>query len=147
MGIDTGDVRRLINETLRPLGLWSSDAEELLVLTAATESNMGENLYQIGGGPALGIFQMEPSTESDIWGNYIRFNSDLYQRFKNVARGLSGNLVYQIMMARVYYLRDAKPIPSKDHMMDQARYYKRVWNTYLGKATAEVAYAKYMRFK
>jgi len=73
-------LRELISRVLEQLDLYSRDAVELLMLTAAAESNLGEYLRQVGRGPALGIFQMEPSTETDIWYNYLRYRSELALR-------------------------------------------------------------------
>ena len=42
---------------LTHLGLYSLDAEKLLMGTAATESEF-QHFRQIGGGPARGMFQM-----------------------------------------------------------------------------------------
>ena len=51
--------------------LVSQEAENLLMGTAAQESALGEYIRQLGNGPALGIFQMEPETFDDIVRNYL----------------------------------------------------------------------------
>jgi hypothetical protein len=51
----------LIRPVLDSLQMYSKDAEELLVFTCAAESNGGTYLHQVKG-PALGIYQCEPST-------------------------------------------------------------------------------------
>lgn len=146
MGIRPKDLRRLIQNTLEPIGWWTQDVEELLILTAAAESNMGEYLYQAPG-PARGIFQMEPATEKDIWENYLKFKPYITAHFEGVQRDLAGNLIYQIMIARVHYMRDKGSIPKAEQPMEIAKYYKRVWNTIAGKGSAEVAYAKYLKYQ
>lgn len=60
--MDKAQLRGLITHVLKKYDLYSVDAVELLMLTAATESNLGYYLKQVGGGPALGIFQCEPNT-------------------------------------------------------------------------------------
>ncbi len=60
--MDKTQLRELIQVVLKEYDLYSRDAEELLMLTAATESNLGYYIKQKGGGPALGIFQCEPDT-------------------------------------------------------------------------------------
>jgi len=54
--------REIIAPALRHIGMWSGAAENLLLGTAAVESRMGTYLRQVGGGPALGIWQVEPVT-------------------------------------------------------------------------------------
>ena len=55
-------LREMIQFVLMKYDLYSRNAEELLMLTAACESNLGHYFKQLGGGPALGIFQVEPAT-------------------------------------------------------------------------------------
>jgi hypothetical protein len=76
-GIDPTQLRvRVIRPALSRIDLWSAAAEDLLLGTAAVESGCGRYLVQVGGGPALGIFQMEPATHDDLWENYLRFKFD-----------------------------------------------------------------------
>lgn len=60
--MDKKQLRELVTHVLKKYDLYSADAVELLMLTAATESNLGCYIKQVGGGPALGIFQCEPNT-------------------------------------------------------------------------------------
>lgn len=60
--MDKAQLRELITHVLKKYDLYSVDAVELLMLTAATEGNLGYYIRQVGGGPALGIFQCEPNT-------------------------------------------------------------------------------------
>lgn len=53
-------------------GKCTFDVVELLLLTCAAESAMGKYIMQVGG-PARGIFQMEPNTEKDIWENWLKY--------------------------------------------------------------------------
>lgn len=67
----------IIRPALRHLTLWSEGAEDLLLGTAAVESRCGRYLRQLGGGPALGIWQVEPRTHTDLWDNYLRHRKPL----------------------------------------------------------------------
>lgn len=60
--MDKAQLRELITHVLKKYDLHSDNAVELLMLTAAVESNLGHYIKQVGGGPALGIFQCEPAT-------------------------------------------------------------------------------------
>ena len=136
--INKSQVKELIELVLEGLGLMSDDAVALLLGTAAQESRMGTYIKQVGGGPALGIFQMEPATEKDIWVNYLAYKSDLAEKVQEVT-GVHGpsahlycNLSYQIAMARIHYLRVPQVLPNRDDVKGLASYWKNYYNTYLG---------------
>ena len=147
MSISKHDVRNLIEETLREANLFSREAVELLMLTAAAESQMGTYLKQRGGGPALGIFQMEPTTHDDIWDNFIQFRPKISEYLTGGlgwygdSKELVWNLKYAIIMARVHYLRVPVSIPRD--IDDMAAYWKKYYNTKLGKGTIEKAITAY----
>lgn len=145
----SNELRNLIEEVLRQLATLPSypsinrkEAVELLMGTCAQESHLGKYRKQIGGGPALGIYQMEPATFDDIVENYLTFNPSLKSKIMEVSgvRGLkAGDLVnndkLSTCMARVHYLRVKEAIPSS--LEGQARYWKKYYNTPLGAGTEE----------
>jgi hypothetical protein len=49
----------------------------LLLGTALTESGDMHYLHQLGNGPALGVYQMEPTTHEDIYDNYLKYKKEL----------------------------------------------------------------------
>jgi hypothetical protein len=148
LSIDKDQLRELIREVLTEVGLHSDSAEELLMMTAATESHLGKYIQQVGG-PAAGIFQMEPTTEQDIWDNYLEYNNELTNRILTTIGGglskfeLRANLTYQIIMARIHYLRVKDQLPSHTDVGAMASYYKQHYNTYKGKATIDKAIESY----
>lgn len=144
----SSDLRRIIQSVLKPIGLYSADAEELLVLTAAVESKGGKYLYQIKG-PARGIFQMEPRTEQCIIDNYLRYKEELDDKVKQYITGkndLVTNLAYQIIMARIHYLRVPAPLPDRNDVEAMAKYWKQYYNTPKGKGTVEKAIGEYYEY-
>lgn len=143
-------LRELIEHVLRDIDMYSESAVELLMLTAAVESNLGEYIKQKGGGPALGIFQMEPDTEDDIWFSYLYYR-DAKQRIveKYDSAGefdLWANLGYQIVLCRFHYYRVPEPLPAADDIRGLAFYWKRYYNTRKGKGTVKKAIAKYEKY-
>jgi len=145
-------LRQLIEEVLIELRLNSTNAVELLMLTAAQESHLGHYLMQVNNGPAKGIFQMEPATEKDIWENYLAYKEDLRKSVHSLMGAanfdhlqLKGNLLYQIAMARIHYLRVYEKLPNHLDVMAMARYWKKYYNTYLGKGRVEDAMYNYRR--
>ena len=66
IGIDSDDLRlRVIRPTLAALDLGGEEVEALLLGTAAQESGCGRKLAQEGG-PALGVWQIEPNTQAAL---------------------------------------------------------------------------------
>lgn len=156
MSIDADQLRHhVVRPTLKRLGLWSKSAENLLMGTAAQESLLGQYLHQLGGGPAKGIFQMEPATHDDIWANYLRYKPDLAREIRRIAGVLDGknppadlmvgNLYYAAAMARVHYLRRPEVLPAADNPVDLGEYWKEHYNTYLGRGTVQEFVHNYRR--
>lgn len=153
MAIDRTQLRSLIDATLSRMDLRSPAAIDLLMGTAAQESRLGTYIRQVGGGPALGIFQMEPATERDIWSSYLRGRLHLSDRVWVVtgvdgpnASQLEGNLLYQIAMCRIHYLRVPSPLPEASDIGGLAAYWKQHYNTRLGAGTEEEFVASYRRY-
>jgi len=96
--MDKTQLRELIQVVLKEYDLYSRDAEELLMLTAAVESNLGYYIKQVGGGPALGIFQCEPDTldwvkkQTEIMSDkkYIKFEVLCFKNKKSASAILLG---------------------------------------------------------
>lgn len=130
------------------------EARFLLLCTAAIESECGHYIKQVGG-PALGIWQMEPDTHDDIWQNCDALNDKtsfefLIDEFSLKCQNFSeaGNFeddlmlspLYACAMARLKYSMDSKALPAYNGGTDLDidmfyRYYKRVYNTELGAST------------
>jgi hypothetical protein len=118
-------------------------ATELLMGTAMQESHL-EYIHQLGAGPALGPFQMEPATHNDLWANYIGFHADYSRIVAGLAASgmdrlaqLEGNLYYAAAMCRMHYMRVPEPLPAAGNLGAQAAYYKKWYNTPLGAATVD----------
>jgi len=142
--IHTKQLQELIKEVLEKMDMYSKDAEYLLIGTCAQESRMGTFLKQVGGGPALGIFQMEPATERDVWENFLSYKRTISDKIDAVCgadaldRGaLRWDLAYQIIMARLQYYRRPEPLPSHTDVKAMGEYWKQWYNTPLGHGTVE----------
>ncbi len=148
MSIDKTQLKELIIEpVLGHLDLYSESAVQLLLGTAAAESNMGDYIKQVGGGPALGIYQMEPSTNQDVHDNYLSYRIGLKGKVNRLAfredeslgmfqaDEMIGNLYYATAMARIHYLRVPEALPEADDLDGLAHYWKKYYNTDFGKGT------------
>lgn len=137
----------MVRPTLEFIELYSDAAENLIIGTGLAES-AGEYLKQLGGGPALGLFQMEPATHDDIWDNWLEYKphlSSLILQLETeaaITRGaleMIGNLYYATAMCRCHYRRVSEPFPDSRDAQGLARYWKEHYNTFRGAGSAEKA--------
>jgi hypothetical protein len=150
----------VINPVTKLIGAYKPSATALLLGTAATETHFGKWLHQGGGGPARGIFQIEtnnPNSGHDlimkwldnpkrkhlfdrIWGlrsNYSLITTD---------QELTFNLAYQVAIARCLYLSIPRPLPKPHDVKGMAIYWKKYYNSPLGKGTEQQFIDDYNRF-
>lgn len=144
MAYDCDQFRDLIRRTLASVdvGLLSDSAVNLLMLTAAAESGFGTYLRQVGGGPALGAFQVEPFTFRDIQ----KRREDKYPILNCDAENLEWDLRLSIIVARLKYRDDPLPLPRRDDLTGLSTYWKRVYNTSVGAGTVEKALQAWARY-
>lgn len=126
---------------LKHIGLHSPAAEELVLGTAIQESRL-QYLKQLGAGPALGLFQMEPNTYNDIWHNYLVYRQELAVKVTQLAHNLSEkslvtDMLFAAAMCRVHYRRVDAPLPEQGDYEAQAAYWKEHYNTFHGAGTEE----------
>jgi hypothetical protein len=129
---------------LTGLALNGDAAEELLLGTALHESGGLMYRRQLGGGPALGLYQMEPRTHDDIWKNFLAYHPKLADVLRQIytpagaeldATRLEVDDDYATAMARVFYWRVPAALPAAGDLAGQARYWKQYYNTPLGRGT------------
>jgi hypothetical protein len=145
-GLDLSQLKALVvTPTLQQMGyviaaLGSPWAINQVTGTAVVESDC-TYLQQLGGGPALGLFQMEPATHDDCWANYLTYNTALKARMQNIAGQASPsaalmvtNLAYAAAMCRIKYWRSPLKSPAATDAAGCANYHKTVFNSALGAA-------------
>jgi hypothetical protein len=145
-----GFVNDVITPVLNGLKLDSGNLQapiELMLGTAIQESGLSARV-QYGGGPALGLFQMEPNTHNDIWNNFLKYRSALAAAVQAFLAGspqasatLQNNDRYAAAMARVHYNRmgqivGKEPLPKAGDIPGMAAYWKAYYNTPQGGGTA-----------
>jgi hypothetical protein len=137
--INVKDLRSLvIRPTLEFLGLYTPAAENLLVGTALHESHL-TYLQQIGGGPAMGIYQIEPASHRDLFKTYLNYRLPLRRQIVSLRslepepdRQLATNLHYSTAIARSLYYRRPQALPGERDIEGLAAYWKLHFNTPLG---------------
>jgi len=125
-------------------GYDSLDARMLKLSTAAIESNCGYYIKQVGG-PALGIWQMEPATHDDVWRNCDALKKPRFAMhikklmIKKSPLSVHKNLIispmYACAMARLKYSMDIEALPYHNDKKSVYEYYKWIYNTELGAST------------
>ncbi|MFT8541652.1 hypothetical protein [Acetobacter sp.] len=153
-GLDLAQFKALlVSPVLEQLELGGNAAVNLLTGTALVESGLVW-LRQNGGGPALGLWQMEPATHDDIWRNFLRFRPDLTSALRQVggagagvgsAELLVSNLAYACAMARIAYVRAPAQLPVATDSAGLSAYHKQFYNTLLGAADAQQNAALFAR--
>ena len=143
MSFDRVQFRDLIRRSLERRGLHSRAAENLLLGTAAQESAFGTYLMQRGG-PAIGVFQMEPNTFDGLRGRFIPTFPELVTRDK--AGMMESDLDFAAFMCRLRYKVDSMPLPDAANVKALAEYWKRVYNTRAGAGTVAQFLSNYARY-
>lgn len=139
--IDQKQLRKyIVAAALHDLGLWSREAEDLIMGTIAVESSGGAYLRQRNDGPALGICQIEPATHNDIAYRYLVARPDLHAKALRAAHVINlttdhlvGNLRYSVTLCRLKYYMCPGAIPKS--LEGQADYWKKYYNTLKGAGT------------
>jgi hypothetical protein len=149
--------RKVLLEAIRPalaaLAAGGLAVEQLLLGTAIQESLLIHR-QQLGGGPALGLFQMETATHDDCWNNYLKFRTRLANRVKQTldpgqearATLMKVNDRYAAAMCRVRYMRVAAALPAGNDIEAMANYWKEHYNTPLGAGTPEEFLSKWPQY-
>lgn len=137
--------------TLQALGMYSMNAVNLVLGTIADETDFGSFRSQLNGGPGLGIGSMEEPTYCDCW-RYIYLHDGVLNAVKTVCPGashetfalLQTNDVLAVTMIRIKYWMVPAEIPTE--IPDLAAYWKKYYNTPLGKGTVDIFIQKYNQF-
>ena len=137
----TQTLSMVIRPALSKINLWSPSASELVLGTAIVESGL-TYIRQWGDGPALGLWQVEPSTQNDLYTNFLNYRPELGSalmklRAPNLSmdENLATNLMYGVAVCRLCYYRKPDALPEAGDIEGQGQYWKQHYNTPLGKGT------------
>lgn len=148
-------MRKLVEDTLKALDPeipFSEDAVNHVWGTGAHESAGWKYRKQMGNGPALGYFQVEPATFNDICNNFLKYKPKITAKIKLICQvsALNSSDLYlndrlAICMCRVQYFRFKEPIPNT--IEGYAKLWKLRYNTPLGKGTEKEFIENYHRYE
>lgn len=156
MSFNLSQFKNLVIRVTAAQELCSDVSTNLILGTCAKESAFGTYLRQLSSGPALGVFQMEPDTEKDIWNNYLFYGratkrKAIYKisgvRSYENSGALEWNIAYGICMCRLHYRRIAEPFPAADDIEGLGWYWDTHYNRNPHKGTVKQfvkAYEKYV---
>ena len=112
------------------------------------EHSISYILSQHGARPALGLRQLEPATNDDLYANYLSYRQELGARLLELRapalsldENLATNLMYGAAVCRLCYYRQPEALPEAGDLEGQAAFWKQHYNTPLGAGTV----GKYMR--
>jgi hypothetical protein len=142
-GLDPSQIKTQVIEPVLALfpARWNTPAAVNLLLGTMLVESGGIYVRQLGGGPALGVCQMEPATLQDCYDNFLDFSANtqiaaavgkLTVPGLDIVEQLEGNLYYAFAMARVKYIRAPAVLPEATDYVGLANYHKDYYNTALG---------------
>lgn len=134
-------------DTYKP-GMYSEAAVILLLGTALVESNL--SYIKQKGGPALGIYQIEPKTADDVMVRYIMGKPSFHAMFEQMIGGqwainyqklIVSDLKFATMVARLRYWMEVDMIPTD--LPSIAAYWNKHYNANRRKGTDKDFIKKY----
>jgi hypothetical protein len=137
---------------LSALNIRSPHIVELLVFTCAVESAGGTYVKQVKG-PALGIYQIEPKTFTDLWTNYILRKPDIVNmlslHFSINRIPQPEEVIHDLRLATIctaLYYQYKRAIPIDSNIDTLWNLYKKYYNTDLGAAEEVQSIKAYKKF-
>ena len=135
-------IKKIIAWTLHRLDMHSDDAVDMIFRTGMAES--GYRALEQTKGPAIGFFQVEPDTVKDTLDNYLAYRPHIKAIIDQLGfvdsdsnMSVMSSISLQVAFCRLKYRRDRHPLPKGGDLEAQAKYWKRVYNSELGKGTVE----------
>lgn len=138
----------IIRPALSAIGLCSDNAIQLLLGTAAQETQLGRYLVQTNITPyngGIGIYQMQAPSYVHIWGRHVDSSISMKAKMKlylgyegmPMASRMASDLALSTIMARLFYANVLERLPDEKDVPAMARYWKLYWNTMAGKGTQD----------
>jgi hypothetical protein len=127
------------------LKLNTLSAVKLIMGTAATESRMGEFIKHSGGGPGVGVYQVQPVAFRDLVskmngnpklkGAVFPFSGTSPWPMTNQ---IAGNMFLATSVCRMIYWFSQEALPPPGDIIGLATYYKEYYDSQIGAKAAEI---------
>lgn len=135
MGICSEELRQyVIVPTLNKLGCQSLAAANLLLGTAATQSQLGFHLREQRG---IGLYGVDTDAHRNVWDQYLAYDADLASQVRGFASQheflkapdieLATNLCYATAIAWMRYQQAGIRLPLADDVIGLARCWSQVF--------------------
>ena len=144
----------IIKPTLISLGFYSPSAVNLVLGTAAQESQLGQYIIQekIGFRGGIGIYQCQAPSFMMIWDKMVAPNNVMRSRIKLLTgydgrpqpERMASDLLLATAICRLYYAAINSALPPPDDIEGLAHYWKTYYNRD-GKGTVEQFVDNYKR--
>lgn len=147
----------IVQPALSAIGLCSDAAINLILGTAAQETQLGRYVVQVGIEPysgGIGIYQMQAPTYDFIWQKHVEPSTSmkakikLYLGFegKPLASRMASDLALATVMARLLYANVLETLPQATDVKGLGRYWKIYWNTMKGAGTVDQFVENYKEY-
>jgi len=142
----------ILQPSLEQIGMRSKSAEILVLGTGLAESRM-THLKQHNG-PALSLFGIEPPSYAEVI-KYLHRKPIIkekllqaceYQELESTTDRLVCNIKYATLFCRIFYWRFEEPLPHHEDLYGLGKYWKKYYNTHLGKGSADEFVRVYKKY-
>jgi hypothetical protein len=126
---------QVIKPTLKYLNDLNESTVDLLLGTAAVESNLSPLKEDNAETKGIGLFNISPQSHTDVWDKYLAFDPDLASKIRGLASQrsflinphteLSTNLAYATAIAWCIYRRSSVSLKAKESIQNLSH----CWNT------------------
>jgi len=127
---------QVIEPTLKYLNDFNESTVDLLLGTAAIESDLSPLKEDNSGTKGIGLFNISSQGHTDVWDKYLAFDPDLASKIRGLASQrsfltnphteLSTNLAYATAIAWCIYRRSSISLKAKESVQNLSL----CWNTY-----------------
>lgn len=141
------DLKHIKYEVIKP-ALLATGLYSVSALCLVTGTGLKESRYlvrrQFGNGPARGWFQMEKPTYDDVWARGVVPYPALEKSIRDLVAPstpsfdlLEKSDAFAAIMCRIKYRLIPENLPSATDSKGMAAYWKKYYNTYLGKGIVD----------
>jgi hypothetical protein len=137
---------QVIEPTLKYLNDLNEPTVDLLLGTAAIESNLSPLKEESSDTKGFGLFNISPQSHTEVWDKYLAFDPDLASKIRGLASQrsfltnphieLSTNLAYATAIAWCIYRRSSVSLRTKESIQNLSLLWKQYYRQSDSKSTS-----------